>query len=266
MKKLTVLLTLFVVLASAQSARAWVKAVDTGVVILATKYLSGDVKAELDKYLGESYADDVRHLYALEADKKAKHSKEIHYLHLDSEFKPLAVEGDDALKAIEESMAVVRNRGSHSKTDVVFALRTIINLMCDIHNLSYVRIENIPHSHQDFTITCVAGEYGKYKKKISKYKWSRYWSYYASWHRGFSGALWAEDIDLCYSSQRAEYSKGTLRDWVTQIGAQSAKVYGVVSPDYVMPRMVRLEYEDVNYEMIARAGYRLSVVLNDILK
>lgn len=262
MKKIYLILLLAL---TVSVANAWEKRPDEGVVVLATKHLSPEAKSMLTQYLGESYFDDVRYLNTLEQKKKATHTKEIHYLHLDKDLKPMKVEGDDALAAIEQSLAVVRTRDSYSKGEVVKALRTVINMMCDIHNLAYIRIEGVPHSQQDFKFTCYSGDYGK-RKTTSQIKWSKFWDYYTYWHGGFSGNLWAEDMELCLGEKRAELSKGSMQDWVAQIGEKAAEIYAKINPEYVMTRRERNELEDLNYEMMARAGYRLAVMLNEAVK
>ena len=249
----------------ASSAGAWGLTQDEGVVVLASKHLTPKAKSVLDSYLGESYLDDVQYLTNLEKKKKASHTKEIHYLHLDSSLKPMKVEGDDALVALEGAIAVVRTRDSHSKEQVVKALRTIINLMCDIHNFSNVRIDGVAHSQANFEFQSYAGDIGK-RKEAKPMRWDRFWSSYGGWHTGFSGNLWAEDIELCHGKQREEFSAGSLHDWVAQIGAEASALYARLNPEYVMTRRERNELEYLNYEMIARAGYRLSKLLNEVVK
>ena len=246
-------------------ANAWNKMAEEGLVVLASKHLSADAKSMLTQYLGESYADDVQYLRTLERKKAAKHTSEIHYLHLDNALLPAKVEGDDALVAIEQALAVVRARNSYGTSEVRKALRTIINLMCDIHHLSNVRIEGIPHSQSDFSFTCYAGDYGK-RKTTLKIKWSNFWSAYSNWHVGFSGDLWAEDIELCLGAKREELSSGSLQDWTAQIGKQASEMYSRINSEYVMTKRERNELEELNYELMARAGYRLAALLNEAVK
>ncbi len=246
-------------------ANAWNNSAEEGIVVLASKHLSPEAKSLVNQYLGDSFADDVRYLYNLERKKKSEYTKEVHYLHLDSRLQPKRVEGDDALATIEQSLAVIRAHNSHSKADVLKAMRTLINLMCDIHHLSNVRIDGVAHSQEDFKFKCYGGDIGK-RKVASPISWSRLWSVYSGWHVGFSGALWAEDMELCLGAHRAELSKGSLQDWVAQIGATSMKMYSRINPEYVMTRRERNELEELNYEMMARAGYRLAVLLNESVK
>ena len=262
MKKIFLVLVLAL---TASAAYAWDKRSDEGVMVLASKYLSAEAKALVDKHLGSDYFDDVHYLYTLEEKKTAKHTQEIHFLHLGMNLRHLTVEGDDALVALEKAVAVLRNHKSHNSNEITKALRVTINLMCDIHNLANVRIQNIPHSQKDYTFLCYAGDTGK-RKATSKVKYSRLWYSYPAWHNGFSGALWAEDIEVCLGAHRAELSAGTLQDWALQIGMRAAKMYRKITPEYVMTRRERNELEMVNYEMMARAGYRLAALLNENIK
>ncbi len=262
MKKIFLILALALTVSVAE---AWEKRPDHGVFLLAKMHMSAEAKGMVDKYFGEESEDDMRYLNNLEQNKKAKHSREIHYLHLGSDLMPMQGVGDDALVAIKHSLEIVRARDSHSDTEVRNALRTIVNLMCDIHNFAYVRIDGVPHSQQDFKFECFSGDTGK-RKVSSMMKWSKLWDYYTHWHGGFSGALWAEDMELCLGAKRAEFSQGSLNEWAEQIGEVASELYARINPTYVMSRRERNELEELNYEMMTRAGYRLAALLNEILK
>lgn len=262
MKKIMLVLALVL---SVSVAGAWNGMAEEGVVILASRHLSSEAKGMLVRYLGETYADDVKYLHMLERENAAKHTAEIHYLHLDKELTPENVEKDDALVAIEQSLTVVRAHNAYDTDEVQSALRTIINLMCDIHHLSNVRIEGVPHSQYDFTFKAYEGDVGS-RKKISEMKWSYLWNSYSNWHTGMSGDIWAEDIELCLGAKCKELSEGSLHDWVAQIGETAAKLYAEITPEYTMTRRERNELEELNYEMMARAGYRLAALLNEAVK
>ena len=264
MKKiLLVVLLVFV----AWNASAWNKAQDEAVVILASKHLTPTAKTLFDHYLGVSYADDVSYLPNLEKRKQSPYTKEVHYLHLDSSLQVKNGEGDDAVKAIEEAMNVVVNCTTRSKTEVVAALRTIINLMCDMHYLSKVRIEGVPHSWNDFTIQVQRSASGSKAKEFSSTKWGTFWYTYVTYHKGFHAELWAEDLEVCHGAQFAEFTKGGLRDWASENGSIALELYtGNAQPDAQMSRVERLELEDLNYAMIARAGFRLAALFNNALK
>ena len=73
-------------------------------------------------------------------------------------------------------------------------------------------------------------------------------------------------MELCLGAQFEEFSKGSLNDWATQIGQKAAELYSRVNPEYVMTRRERNELEELNYEMMTRAGFRLAALLNNNIK
>ena len=177
--------------------------------------------------------------------------------------KPTKAAGADALAGIESALEVVRDRNSHSKGEVVKALRTIINLICDMHNFANVRIDGVAHSQQEFVFLCYGGDIGR-RKTTKPTKWNSFWTNYTARHTGFSGDLWAEDMELCLGARRAELAAGGLNEWATQIGEKAAWLYGFITPEYSMTCREHNELEELNYEMMARAGYRLAVLLNEV--
>jgi hypothetical protein len=247
-------------------ASAWQRQCDEGVAILASQNLTPEAKSVVEQHLGTSFGDDVHYLYVLESKKKSPYTKEVHFVHLDSNLEPLAIDENDALVALEKAVAVVKQRDSHSAVEVKAALRTIINLMCDIHNFSYYRINGVPHSQSPFSFKRTVYEYASTKDDLGTVKWMTMWSGYGSRHRGFSGALWAEDMQLNMADRKAEFSQGTLLAWVKEVGAKSASYLDFITPSYVMPALMFNELEDVNYEQMVRASYRLAALLNQTIR
>ena len=243
------------------SASAWSLRQDEAAVILATKHLTPEALTLVQDCLGSRYDDDVAYIYKLEKSGQSPYTKSVHKLHLDTDLAPKSIEGDDALKAIEQAVNVVRKHQNHSKSEVTVALRTIINLMCDIHNFANVCIEGIPHSFGDFQIEISGG-----RKGTTKAKWSTFFPSYANFHKGYSAAYWATDFEIYYGSKGIELAAGTLRDWVAQIGAKAAELYVKNFPNREMPLRERLQHEDLGYEMVATTGYRLAALLNEIVK
>jgi hypothetical protein len=259
MKRVLLLVVAFASMVS--TASAWSARQDEATVILATKHLTSEALALVKGYLGDRYDDDVAYLYKLEKNHQSPYTKSVHKLHFSADLTLASIEGDDALKALEEAMRVVRERKNHDKGEVTLALRTIINLMCDIHNFSNICIEGIPHSYSDFKFQVVGG-----RKGPRTMKWSQFFPLYANFHNGYSAAYWAEDFEIYYGSTSGELATGTLRDWAAQIGAKAAELYTEVYPNKEMPLRDRLEYETLGYEMVARTGYRLAALLNELAK
>lgn len=245
-------------------ASAWHKNCNAGVVALAMKHLTPEAKSVADKHLGVKYDDDCGYIYALERKKEVFFTKEVHYLHLDENFQPMSVEGDDALATIEKSLNVLRAHKSHSNAEVKKALRYVINLMCDIHNFSNIRIENIAHSQADFSFKRQKSEY-KPNEYIT-YQWSTFWLKLSNSLGIFHADLWAEDMELCHGGKYEEFTKGTLRDWAADNGAKAAGYLAKISPDSVITLREYLEMDFVNYDMVTRAGFRLAALLNEALK
>ena len=270
MKKIFLFLA-FVITVSVASA--WSRKCDEAVMIIASEHLTPEASKVVKKYLGKSYADDVQYLYSIEKEqfktlsKKArKAAAEVHYLHLNSEFQPKSVKGKDALKATEQALDVIRNRSSHSKAEVTAALRTVINLMCDMHNLSKIRIDGIKHSFGDFKYTIPGGEYGRYAQETKNGKWSKTWTSFDGGYPFFSVNYWAYDMRIFIGDKYADYAKGSLREWVTENGALAAKYLEIYKPKVVVPYMDRRWTTPVSYDMMIKASCRLAALLNETIK
>ena len=233
---------------------------------MAAQHFAPKTKAVVDRYLGTKYSDDIHYLYSLESKKKAKHSKEIHYVHLNGDLQPMQVEGDDALVALEAALAVVGNYENSSDEEMTVALRTVINLMSDIHLLSSYRIASIPYSQGVHKFTRHSYDYGPKKSETSQVNWHKVWGSFSRRYTGFSGEFWAYEMNIGKSKMKEEYSKGTLRDWVMETGELAASYLNKYTPDYVMTPFEFHSLEEVNYEMMARSSFRLAALLNATIK
>ena len=255
-------------------AGAWTKSIDEAVVIVANEHLTPAAKKMVKKYLGKSFEDDVQYLYNVEREKAKTMSKkaraaagEIHLVHLDSNCQPKSVKGKDALKATEAALAIIGNYKSHSKAEVTEALRTVINLMCDMHNLSKARIDGIPHSMRNFTYQIPNGEYGREKEQLSKQlKWPQTWDVFDGGFKHFTPNYWAMDLRAYIGNKYEEYSKGSLREWVVDNGKLSAHYYGIFKPKSVVSYWDRKWALPVSYDMVAKASCRLAALLNETIK
>ena len=263
MKKIFLLLA-FVMTVSVASA--WRSNCEEGIVIMASKHFAPKAKLVVDRYLGSKYSDDVLYLHNLETKKKAPLTNELHYVHLDGDLQPMKVESGDALVALEAALAVVSNYENTSDEEMTKALRTVINLMSDIHHLSNYRIESIPYSMQTYKFKRQPQDYGKTKNEIQTTVWQKIWWNFSGRYTGFSGEFWAYEMNLCKGKMKDEYSKGTLREWVSENGAVAAMYLERFHPDYVVPPFEFNSLEDVNYEMMARCSFRLAAILNSTIK
>jgi hypothetical protein len=138
--------------------------------------------------------------------------------------------------------------------------------MSDIHRLSNYRVASIPHSYTAHKFIRHSYDYGKKKEDTSKVVWSKMWYGYSSRYSGFSGEFWAYEMNIGKSKKFEEYSKGTLREWIVENGAKSASYLATYTPDYVMTPFEYHSLEEVNYDMMARASFRLAALLNYTIK
>ena len=265
MKKIILILALVLTTSAAQ---AWYNNCDEGIVILAIEHLNPTAKSAVVNYLGESYDDDIKYLYKLEKANQASHNNEIHYLHLAKNFKPNAKKKsqNDAYNAIINQLQVINNHKNHSSSEVTTALRTLINLICDIHDLAHIRIKGYPHSYDDFIYLVPKSETGKSASKMAKQKWSNNWSRWGGYPAGFSGQYRAYDMKLCLDGRFDEFTKGGLLDWIADNGAIAASYLNMCLPDEVVPYMEHKKMEDVNYDMMIKASCRLAKLLNEAFK
>ena len=262
MKKILLIVAL---VAMSLSAGAWNRQQDEGVVILASKHLTPKAKMVLDGYLGTDYSDDVANIYNLERRKRSPYSTEVHFIHLDENLKVISGDDDDAVKAIEEALDIIK-RGTGSRNEITSAFRTVICLMCDMHCLSNVRIANIPHSQSDFEVQLQRTASGSKVKEVSRVKWSKLWGAYNGFHKGYFAELWAEDMEVCHGADYDKITKGGLRDWASRNGAIASDLYARITPTNVMTRIDFLKMEDLHFEMMASAGLRLAALLNQTIK
>lgn len=267
MKRVYILL---VFVLSVLVANAWHRRCDEAIVIVAAKHLTPEAKKMVKKHLGKSFADDVQYLYDLEREQVKQNSlprgaKGIHLLHLDKELKPKAVKYD-SYKGIAEALEVVRNRKSHSSAEVTTALRTIINLMCDMHRISKVRLDGYPHSYKNFSYTTPLREWGPKSVMIRTTKWNDAWKGYDGGFQLFSADYWAEDMEVYIGNRYEEYAKGTLLDWASEVGAKAAYYLDFCKPDAKIPYMEHKGMGIVNYEMMVKTSCRLAALLNGICK
>ena len=73
-------------------------------------------------------------------------------------------------------------------------------------------------------------------------------------------------MELCHGGKYAEFTKGTLHDWAADNGARAAGYLANIYPDAVITLREYLEMDFANYDMVARAGFRLAALLNEAIK
>ena len=252
MKRLFLIVAL---IASVFTAQAWTKIVNGASHLIARKYMTQQAIAEYDRIASLK----VEYKWTpIKNDKVA----------LDANLQAVAADEKDIVVRIEKALEVLRNRKNHSELEQYAALVTLQNLVPNLHNVARISIEGIDHSQQDFEFTWTAGKEGskKYEKR-GTLTWSRFWTNnFCFWHQGWDSEYYAYDIDLRFGKQREQMQQGDLRTWAHEMGEMAKPLYEKWQPGCTMNNEHRLIYEDIHLSNVARAGYRLAVLLNDVLK
>lgn len=252
MKRLFLIVAL---IASVFTAQAWTKIVNGASHLIARKYMTEQAVAEYDRIASLK----VEYKWTpIKNDKVA----------LDANLQAVAADEKDIVVRIEKALDVLRNRKNYSELEQYGALVTLQNLVPNFHNVARISIEGIDHSQQDFQFTWTAGKEGskKYEKR-GTLTWSRFWTNnFCFWHQGWDSEYYAYDIDLRFGKQREQMQQGDLRTWAHEMGEMAKPLYEKWQPGCTMNNEHRLIYEDIHLSNVARAGYRLAVLLNDVLK
>lgn len=228
-------------------------------------YLTDKAKAEVQSILKGSMAKECVWLNTLRKDETKAHTKQWHFFQLDAEGKCTTTDENDGIVQLERAIAVLRNRQNHSAEEVNVALKTTIHLVQDLHCLSHIRIEG-NDATKGFTFRVWNEIEGKGSKSWNQ-KWYSMWeSSYINRYDVFTPQYYAEDIDIYARDKREEYSKGTPRFWVENGGEDVVRAINQLNTGEEIPVQVTMLYEYNHTKCMAKAGYRLAALLNDIFK
>ena len=258
-----------VLLAATLSVKAWNSTYDKAVYLVAAQNCNSKTLSLLKQYVNEDVSKASNHLAWHRKNGRHLESAGWHKLHLDASLQPAAQDENDAYVQVEKALEVIRNRKQYEHAEVSFAVHTVMNLIVDMHNLSNVVIENIPLSHlDDFKVGTSKGTANGKKAAITPYSWKSLWTHrYVIYHGAYSPQMWAKDVMIMHGNKKEEYSKGTLKDWTLDIGTYTKDIYGVLEANggnFLHPTIQK--YEEFHMSCLARAAFRIAVLLNENLK
>lgn len=232
---------------------------------LAEMNLTEKAKTEVNAILKSDITKECVWLNTLRKDPAMAHTKSWHIFQLDANGKCTTTAENDGIVQLEKAIAVLRSRANHSEAEVATALRTVIHLVQDLHCLSHIHIDGI-EATKGFTFRIWNELEGKGRKSWNQ-KWYSLWqSTYSSRYDIFSPQYYAEDIDIYARDKKAEYSKGEPRFWVENGGEDIVRALKDLNTGAEVPIQVQLLYEYNHTKCMAKAGYRLAALLNDIFK
>lgn len=265
MKK--ILLLCVAILVGTLSASAWKPQLDKAVLLVACQNLNPAAQRTLKNYIGEDPTMVAGYLASLRKSGSNLETKGWHRLHLDTNLLPAAKDENDALVQIEKALAVIKNRKSHDTEEVTFAIRTVANLVIDMHNIANVTLESYPVSAKDFQVNTSKGTANGRKANIVPMSWRSLWTNtYTNFHSGYSPQMYTEDIELMFGDKKAEFTKGSLRDWAHDIGGYTSSVYDFLQKnDNNFLHATIQAHEYLHMSCVAKAAYRLGTLLNQYL-
>ena len=257
-----------VLIAATLSAKAWNSSYDKAVLLVAAQNYNPKTLRLVKEYVNEDVTRASNHLAWHRKNGRHLESAGWHQLHLDASLQPVTTDENDAYVQIEKALEIIRNRDQHDKATVSFAVHTVMNLIIDMHNLTNVVVEGIPQSGTDFEVGTSKGTANGKVAKITPYSWKSLWTHrYITYHGAYSPQMWADDIVIMHGDKKEQYSAGTLRDWANDIGRYTKDVYDVLAANggnFLHPTIQK--YEEFHMSCLARAAYRIAVLLNENLK
>ena len=262
MKKIIILMLALVV---AGKSFAYAPFGHQTVAALAEKYLTEKAKNETREILKADLVKYSVWLNSLRGKEATAYTKEWHFFVLDANGKSTTINENDGVVQLEKAIEVLRNRANHSAEEMNTALRKVIHLVGDIHCLSHIHIEGI-EATKDFEFENWNEGVGK-DSKIWKSKWYNVWERtYINRYTFFSPQYYANDIDIYAHELRAEYEKGTPRFWAENSGEDVVRALKYFNTGEPVPTNVIQRHEFNHTKCMAKAGYRLAALLNDIFK
>ncbi len=228
------------------------------IAALAEKHLTDKAKGEVKAILKSDMSKNAMWIFSLRKNKALAHTQQWMVATLNAEGKSVTTDPNDGVVAIEKAIEVLRNRKNESDSLVLASLRTVIQIVGDIHNPANIRIEG-NEATKGF-------EYKILKSKSPKTSWFAVWHNYANRHDVFSPEFYAYDIDIFASEKKAEYEKGTPRFWAENVGEDVVRCLDVIYPGAEVSMTVHNNNEYLYDKCMAKAGYRLAALLNDIFK
>lgn len=258
MKKI---ISLLLCVITAFSAQAWSKDADQGVRLFAKQNLTSTALKEYNKLLRLT-KEYPREKVAAPADERWN------VTWLDADLHSTTTYEGDIVVQLERAAEVLRNRANHSDKEKVEALRAIWNNMIRLHNIASVRIEGNEKS-KGFSFYSHPGVMAESNPKLNKTTpctWERLWSQnLTATLYGFTPKMYVEELTISHGADKEAFSMGTIRDWAADMGKECAAQLEWAEPNMKMYTLDKLELNPITNRLMAKAGYRMAALLNEIL-
>ena len=232
------------------SAGAWNKTTYATIMTLASKQLTPEVNSAAQQSLGGEFAA------ALISDKA------VLTFSVDENFAPLRSGEDDALTVVEKS--IERLRGNKNDGEAILSLAKAV---ADLHSVSSLRIKDNLFSNSNYVVRRWNNREGRLAR-YTNVKWRAMWnSYFPGRHYLFTPEMYAYDIDLYHSRYASKFVEGELSAWVEDVVKEYRAIYAEnLVENHILTQERVNEYEYIHDRLLAKAGYRIAALLNQILK
>lgn len=265
MKKIVIM---FAMLLVANSVFAFDTFTHQTVSAITEMYLTDKAKREVQDILQSTIYKECVWVNTLRKNPDYAHTKDWHFTVLNVEGKSVTTYENDGVVQLEKSIEVLRHRANYNEEDVKTALRKVIHLTQDLHCLSHIYIDGYDQT-RGFTFR-VWDELTSKRSASWNANWHRQWDgAWSSRYYIFTPTYYGEDIDIYARGMKEAYSKGTPREWVEEGGRDVLYAlkdfYTGGNGDEVRIKVL-LNYEYLHTKCLAKAGYRLAALLNDIFK
>ena len=256
----------FALLMGVSSAQAWNWVYDQAALLLAFENMTPAAQAEMKKYLGENIRQQVQTFEQARKKGEMTESADWRTISLDMNLKPVVADDKNAIAQLENAVEVVKNRASKSNDEVELAIRKIIELTIEMHNVGNVHLEEFAYSKEDFEFQQSMGGYGK-REKFRARKWKHFWSYgFSVFHSAWSAEMHVRDLKVCHGRYKEQYMAGSIRDWATDMGQLVKPLYDWAVPHCQLSRQAHAEEEERFYAGVARAAFRIAALMNEATK
>ena len=186
---------------------------------------------------------------------------------LDADLRSTTTYEGDVVVQLEKAADVLRNRANHSEKEQIEAMRSITYNMILLHTFGNVRIEGNELTEGFFVMLSIGAAADVNANKMRKYKWQTLWNRAILLrHYGYTAEMYAEELAICHGEDKATFSAGSIRDWAADVGAEISQQLAKSKPNMVVDKLDILEMERVNDRLMAKAGFRLAALINDVLK
>lgn len=263
MKKIFITLALVM---GVYSAQAWNWVYDQAALLLAFENMTPAAQTEMKKYLGEDIRNQVQTFEKARKKGNLLETADWRTISLDMNLRPVVADDKNAIAQLENAVEVVKNRANKDNDEVEFAIRKIIELTIDMHNVANVYLAEFPYSKEDFEFQQSAGGYGK-REKFRTRKWKHFWTYgFSVFHSAWSAEMHVRDLKVCHGRNKEKYMAGTIRTWASDMGNLAKPLYEWAGPDCELSRQAHSEEEERFYAGVARAAYRIAALMNEATK